>query len=132
MNKEQKNLKQREYRKANGNSLTKKYEKTKKGFLMRMYRNMKSRIDGVQWQKAHLYSGKKLIDKNEFYDWVNNNSKFHELFDAYEKSGYDRKLAPSVDRIDSKIGYKLDNMELVTHSENSRRGSISRFQGKIV
>jgi hypothetical protein len=119
---------QRERRRLNGNKETKKYEKTKKGFLMRMYRNMKSRIDGVQWQKHHLYNGKKLIEKELFYEWANNNSKFHELFDAYEKSGYDRKLAPSVDRVNSSIGYELDNMEFVTHSVNSSRGSLSRYK----
>jgi hypothetical protein len=123
-----KNAKQREYRAKNNNKEIKKYEKTKKGFLMRMYRNMKSRINGVQWQKAHLYCGKKLIEKEVFYKWANGNSKFHELFDAYEKSGYDRKLAPSVDRVNSSIGYELDNMEFVTHSVNSSRGSLNRHK----
>jgi len=38
---------QREYRKANGNASTKKYERTKKGKLMRTYRNMESRAKGI-------------------------------------------------------------------------------------
>lgn len=124
---ERKNAYQREWRRLNNNSSTKKYEKTKKGFLMRLYRNMQSRIDGVQKQKHHLYIGKFLIDRNTFYDWAINNNTFHILFDNYEKSGYDRKLAPSVDRIKSELGYELNNMEFITHSENSRRGCISRW-----
>jgi len=44
MTREEKNEKQRRLRDANGNYYTKKYEKTPKGFLMRLYRNMKSRI----------------------------------------------------------------------------------------
>lgn len=124
---ERKNAYQREWRILNNNSSTKKYEKTKKGFLMRLYRNMQSRIDGVQKAKHHLYVGKFLIDRNSFYDWAINNDTFHVLFDAYEKSGYDRKLAPSVDRIKSELGYELDNMEFITHSENSRRGCVSRW-----
>ena len=103
-----------------------KYEKTKKGFLMRLYRNMKSRVEGVQWQKAHLYKGMVLIDKETFYLWAINSNEFHGLFKIYEDSGHSRKLAPSVDRIDSSIGYEIDNMEWVTMSENSRRGSLSR------
>lgn len=118
--------KQRERRKRQGNAVTKKYERTKRGKLMRIYRNMKSRINGIQKKKAHLYAGKSLLGKNEFYEWSLNSKEFHELFDEWVKSGYSRKLAPSVDRIDSSIGYKLGNMEWVTHSENSRRGNLAR------
>ena len=67
MTKEEKLKWQRERRKNNGNASTKKYEKTKNGFLMRCYRNMKSRITGVQKQKAHLYVGKSLLEKELFY-----------------------------------------------------------------
>lgn len=103
-----------------------KYEKTKKGFLMRLYRNMKSRIEGVQWQKHHLYAGKKLLPKVEFYEWAIASPEFHSLFAAYEASGYERKLAPSADRKDSSVGYAISNLEWTTHSENSRRGNVSR------
>jgi hypothetical protein len=103
----------------------KKYEKTPNGFLMRMYRNMKSRITGVQAAKFHLYAGKSLLDKEEFYEWAKNSPKFWELYEAYKYDNYNRKLAPSVDRINSSLGYCVENMEWVTHSENSRRGAIS-------
>lgn len=120
------NAAQRDRRMATGNSDTFKYEKSKKGFLMRAYRNMKSRVTGVQRAKFHLYEGKRLLPKGQFYEWAINNAVFHSLFDAWEASGYDRKLTPSVDRIDSDRGYWLWNMEWVTHSENSRRGAVSR------
>jgi|LakMenEpi03Aug12_release.lakeMendotaPanAssembly.Ray.scaffolds.fasta_scaffold657284_2 hypothetical protein len=122
----ERNARQREYRKSNGNRLTKRYEKTKKGFLMRLYRNMESRIVGVQKEKYHLYEGKELMCREDFYSWALMNKDFHSLFEAYELSCYDRKLCPSVDRIDSKIGYRIENIEFVTHSENSRRGAISK------
>jgi hypothetical protein len=106
----------------------KKYELTPKGFIMRLYRNMKSRILGVQKVKHHLYEGKELISKEEFYEWaLAPGSKFYPLFEEYMKSGRDMKLAPSVDRIDSSKGYGIGNMEWVTHSENSRRGHASRY-----
>lgn len=122
-----KNERQRLYRLKNNNWQTKKYEKTRKGFLVRLYRNMLSRVSGVQFTKFHLYAGKSILDKNIFYEWALSDSNFNKLFDDYEKSGYQRKLAPSVDRINSSIGYELSNMEFITMSENSRRGSISRF-----
>jgi hypothetical protein len=104
-----------------------KYEKTKRGFIMRLYRNMKSRVDGVQAAKYHLYRGLGILEKEKFYQWANCQPEFHSLFCEYEASGYERRLAPSVDRIDSSVGYEIDNMEFVTMSENSRRGTISRF-----
>ena len=116
---------QKKVRLLNGNAFTKKYEKTKKGFLMRAYRNMQSRIAGVQKEKHHLYRGKYILPREEFYAWAFSSEKFHELFSIWENSNYSRKLTPSVDRVNSKIGYEIKNMEWVTHSENSRRGSIS-------
>lgn len=114
---------QREHREETYNAYTKKYEKTKKGFLMRLYRNMQSRVTGVQKKKAHLYLGVGLLDRGEFYSWALSNEDFHNMFKKWEESKYDRKLCPTVDRIDSSKGYFLPNMEWVTHSENSRRGA---------
>ena len=124
------NAEQREYRRLTNNAATKKYEKTKKGFLMRLYRNMQSRIEGVQAQKHHLYEGKELLPRNEFYRWALASKDFHVIFEAWERHGHVRKLAPSVDRIDSDLGYSIENMEWVTHSENSRRGALSPKRAK--
>jgi hypothetical protein len=123
----QRNERQRAYRKANGNAYTKKYEKTPSGFLMRVYRNMKSRITGVQKHKSHLYLGKELLSKEEFYEWAASSPMFLVLYQQYVNSGFDRKQAPTVDRKDSSKGYSLDNMEWVTHSVNSSRGAKSKY-----
>jgi hypothetical protein len=109
----------------------KAYEKTPKGFAMRLYRNMESRVKGIQWQKKHLYENLTILSRQEFYDWFLNNETFKLLFAEYEAQGYPRKLAPSVDRIDSSKGYELDNMEVVTMSENSRRGTESKNRKRI-
>jgi hypothetical protein len=127
-NLEERLARQREYRKATGNACTKKYEKTQRGFLMRAYMNMQSRVTGVQKLKAHLYSDKYLLDRETFYHWAMYNDGFQALFRQWEYFGYPRKLTPSVDRIDSSKGYELSNMEWVTHSENSRRGSLKRHE----
>jgi hypothetical protein len=120
------NKKQREKRKENNNKTTLKYEKTKRGFLMRLYRNMLSRITGVQKKKHYLYQNKSLLEKVDFYNWAINSIDFHILFQNWENNNYNRKLTPSVDRVNSSKGYSLDNIEWVTHSENSRRASISK------
>jgi hypothetical protein len=116
------NQRKREWRKRTGNAATNKYEKTQGGKLMRIYRNMVSRINGIQKDKAHLYVGKSLIDKGQFYEWARSGDDYKRLFAEWQSSGYDRKLAPTVDRINPKLGYEIGNMQWVTHSENSRRG----------
>lgn len=129
--KKQYNKWQRLRRKKIGNAWTQKYEKTPKGFLVRKYRNMQSRVTGVQKLKAHLYKGLYLLPRKDFYNWAMPHIQFHKLYIRWVDSGYDRKLCPTVDRIDSSKGYTLKNMEWVTHSENSRRSSITRHKLKI-
>jgi hypothetical protein len=86
---------------------------------MRAYRNMKSRVTGVQWKKAHLYQGKELLPKEDFYTWAWDNADFWRLFRQWEASGRDRKLSPSVNRINPDKGYVSGNIEWLTHSVNS-------------
>ncbi|SRR6266496_494154 len=121
---------QKNYRKLTNNMATKKYEKSKNGFLMRLYRNMQSRILGIQKEKIHLYKNKSLLEREDFYKWALESKDFEKLFSAWEKNCYDRKLTPTVDRINSSKGYELDNMRWLTHSENSRIGSINAVQTK--
>lgn len=120
-NKDKVSAYRRNYRARTNNQSTKKYEKTKKGFLMRCYRNMQSRICGVQKLKAHLYLGKDLLPRQDFYEWAFTDKEFNRLFKEWEEQGYPQKLSPSINRIDSDLGYELSNMEWLTHSENSRR-----------
>ena len=132
MDKHEYNLKrQREYRKRNDNKCTRKYEKTPNGFLMRKYRNMQSRTKGIQWKKKHLYNGLELLDRQEFYNWAKNSNEFWDLFNKWVENDYDRKLCPTVNRIDSQVGYNLHNIEWLTHSENSRLGALSKHKMKI-
>lgn len=121
------NKRQRDYRSRVGNAPTKRYEKTPKGFLMRCYRNMKSRISGVQKSKHHLYAEKELLSKSDFYAWALGNASFWNLYINWAFNGFTRSLAPSVDRINPGKGYVIDNMEWVTHSENSRRAGKRRW-----
>jgi len=128
MCREEQNKKQREKRALNGNCHTKKYEKTNKGFLVRTYRNMLSRVTGVTKNKNHLYLGLEILDKDYFYLWSLSNFDFNYLFTKWVESDYKRTLTPSIDRIDSKKGYTIDNVRWITFSENCRNGANSRFR----
>ena len=131
MNREEENKKQRERRAKTNNATTKKYEKTHKGFLVRTYRNMLSRVSGVTKNKNHLYLGKEILNKHIFYAYSLNNNSFNKLFYDWELSGYERRLTPSIERINSNLGYTLDNIEWITFSENCRRGNQSRYNKQI-
>lgn len=120
--------KQRQRRKETGNAVTKKYERTKKGKLMRTYRNMQSRVTGILKKKAHLYGGKDILSRSDFYDWSLSQDDFHRLYDNWVASGYKIALSPSIDRIDSSLGYVQGNMRWLTHSENSSLSSRRKRQ----
>jgi len=131
MTREEKNKHQREQRVLNGNFHTRKYEKTEKGFLVRKYRNMLSRVIGVTKTKNHLYLGLEILDKETFYNWSINNDDFKELFSHWSACGHEIRLTPSIDRIDSKKGYTIDNLQWITFSENCKRGANSRFNKTV-
>lgn len=61
-----------------------------------------------------------LCSKEEFYIFLKS-SRFDEVFKTWVKSGRDAKLAPSVDRIDCKMGYSIGNIQILTRSENSKK-----------
>lgn len=122
------NERSRNHRKSNNNKNTKKYERTFKGHLVRTYRNMLSRVTGVQKRKAHLYKGLSILSKKDFYKWSENCPIYKTLFDEWQESNYIQILSPSIDRIDSSVGYDMDNMQWLTHSKNSSKATIERFK----
>jgi hypothetical protein len=105
-----------------------RYNHTPAGFLVRLYRNMKSRVEGIQWKKSHLYKGKTLLPKADFYVWALSSPSFWALYEPFIKSGRDRRLTPTVDRIDASKGYEISNMRWLTHSQNSSLGNASRYR----
>lgn len=125
------NKEQRVRRALNKNASTKKYEKTKRGFLMRVYRNMLSRVSGTQ-RRTCTHEGLDILAKEEFYKWSLNNPDFHELFDEWESADHRQNLVPSIDRIDPREGYYLMNMQWVTISENVKRHHAFMNTGRII
>ena len=100
----------------------KRYERTKKGKLVRIYRNMLSRVKGIQKKNIHIYEGLPIVEKEVFYKWALNNKDYNLLYDKWVELNYDRMDAPSIDRINSKKGYVLDNMRWITFRQNCSLG----------
>lgn len=62
---------------------------------------------------------------NEFERWVKKNwNSYLSLHKVWLESGFKRSLAPTIDRIDNKIDYQLDNLQFLSLSENLRKDKI--------
>lgn len=87
------------------------YLKTKDGLLSRMYSNQKVNSD----RRKHNLP---IYTKEEFKDWLFSQELFNIIYDKWVKSGYEKDLKPSVDRLDDYKGYSFDNIRLITWGEN--------------
>jgi hypothetical protein len=82
-------------------------------------------------KKRSIEKGKEFtLSREEFYDFAIHKEVIHRLYINWVKSNFDYKLSPSVDRIDHKKWYTLDNIQFLTHSENARKGSYEKPKRK--
>lgn len=92
-------------------------------YLKSKYQLMKARVEG-RGDYAVTSIGKPILSLADFVWWGMASEMFLKLHDAWVLSGFDYKLSPSVDRVNSKRGYTLDNIQWLTHSENCRKDKI--------
>jgi hypothetical protein len=92
------------------------------------FRSCKRRYQDCQSKNRYIgvscpYSGYRsmameiISKKRELFE------EFLRLTPAFIESGYNNSLRASIDRIleDPKIGYQLDNIQIITHRENTQR-----------
>lgn len=105
-----------------------KYIKRKSisGFLSVAYFSMKCRVKGTTPKYKRLYRNLSIISKEEFFAWSKSSTEFLRLFKTWSACGWPTRLSPSVNRIDSSKGYTLDNIEWITHSQNSGLSAVTK------
>lgn len=89
--------------------------------LTHRYNSLKarSREDYVH-SRRYKVTGKPYLSKSDFMEWANENmTTFMELYNKWAASGFNTKLIPSVDRIDSNLGYTRGNIQWLSRSENT-------------
>jgi len=96
--------------------------RTKTELIKKIYR--KQRCSSVRrGHKKPDYSCDDLIY------WAMSQPVFHELYDKWLESGYEKNLTPSFDRTDDYQGYSLDRLRVVTWHENFKRSHRDRING---
>ena len=103
-----------------------KYDKHRQRYSIKRiinhkYSMMKMSVEGRN-HHGRSCVGKELCTKEEFLAWFKKTEvQFIKLYKVWKKSGFDRKLSPSVDRIDNSRGYSIDNIQWLTQSDNSKK-----------
>lgn len=98
-----------------------RHHKNPSRFLNHKYNGMRMRALG---KGSHPTSaeGKPYLTKEEWEQWCKETEEiFLMLWDEWTESGFDRKLCPSIDRIDNTKGYTRDNIQWLTMDENRKK-----------
>ena len=94
-----------------------------KNYAQKTYASMRRRCHYRTGEK--YYRGLKVLAREEFYRFALHDPNLPTLIRNYIDSGYQFRLAPSINRIDSKLGYIINNIEFIALGENGKLGAIS-------
>jgi len=95
------------------------WNRTKKGKICKIY------LKQVQSSKKRNMP-LPTYSKEELYEWLMASQEFHHIFNLWIISGYDTRLAPSIDRANPYKPYTFDNIEIMTWNENDIKGRAER------
>lgn len=79
---------------------------------------MNQRVRGTSTKRPDLYLGLPILPRDVFVNWAKNHPDFLKLYKRWLTNDFDRKLTPSVNRMNSSRGYVLGNIEWMTNSQN--------------
>lgn len=88
------------------------YNHSLEGRLTRMYHRM-----GARSGKTPSFSREEFIQKGK------KSQKLQTLYSEWKKSGYKYSKTPTVDRIDYKKGYTMDNIQFLSFDGNREKQS---------
>jgi len=100
------------------------YQRTKAGVLSCIW-NGQTNASKKKPFKTQRYT------KQELKDWLYGQHLFHDLYDLWVLSGYDRWQKPSVDRTKNDIGYEFGNIKLMTWRENNVKATDEQRSGHM-
>ena len=95
------------------------WNRTKKGKIYKIY---SKQVQSSKKRNMPLPT----YSKEELYEWLMASQEFHHIFNLWIISGYDTRLAPSIDRANPYKPYTFDNIEIMTWNENDIKGRAER------
>lgn len=90
-------------------------------YLSTRYSEIKQRCINLKYKRSDIYNGKLDMTREGFIKKFINDITFLRLFKEWQDSGFQYKLAPSIDRINNDGNYHLDNIQIITHGANSSK-----------
>lgn len=93
-------------------------------FALRSYKRIKTRHKQLTGDLLPYSFG-------DFWFWLQT-TRYERLYNKYRKTGYPENcpITPSIDRIDAWRGYDLNNIQVLTVSENSSKGDKLALGGR--
>lgn len=113
---------------------SRKRHKTKLGYLERTFSNIiaRTRLTPVD-RHFPFYAGVKcLFTRQEFYKFSLKDKAFKRLFKIWTVSNYAVSCRLSIDRIDSDMHYSLDNIQWISHRDNSLKANTLRLSKNVI
>ena len=101
-------------RRADCKICRKRFNRSIPGLVKSMYGNQ------VQKSKRRGYQPPTYTEQ-ELHLWVLWQHEFHPMYSKWVASGYRQDIRPSIDRINDYQSYTLENIQLVTHQQNTQR-----------
>ena len=103
--------------------------KDPKQFLASKWRLMRDRVLNKNGDHG-CYDGLDVLDRSDFIEWAMSDDAFESMYTDYAASNFDKKLVPTIDRIDTSIGYVIGNMRFVSYSKNSTDANVKKWKIK--
>lgn len=91
------------------------------------YAHMSARYDGRATTRSNS-EGKGIMDREEFFTWCrdfDNLNVFISIYFDWAMNGFNRWDSPSIDRINSELGYVAGNIQWLSYSENCKKNNIN-------
>lgn len=105
-----------------------KYKTSINGLINSTYSGMKRRVNSTNPEHKYWFK-KEILLKSEFITLINlNKLKCLRLYVNWKINNFNKNLTPSVDRINSNIGYTKTNITFIPTQENRYKAVLKRWE----